>query len=507
MSRLTKNIIYNLLGQVLLLLLGFVSIKYIFGRLGEDALGIIYFTSMLNAISVLMLQMGICSLTVREISSNYEDNPQYCHDLIRTASFFFWTIFVLLGIVIYFLAPIIVEKWINLETIDTATAIYVLRILLIGSLVALPQSLYTSLFNGLERMEFSNFIEVGISALRQFGTIFILIYGADLVGVAYFYVFCYGVSIFISLVFLAKFFPLRSFIPGYFSEVVKKNIGFASIMSFQTIIGAIYAHADKLIVSKLMSVGTLGYYVFASATASKGTAVVSSISRAAYPSLSALFAKGNREALMIQYRNLQDIICFITVPIFAVMPFACIPLVSYVLNEEIARLLLWPMSLLSFAFYIDGTMHISYYFSLAMGKPGISTKAFLYQSLFAVPTTVVLTYYYELVGAGLSVVFAELFGLAYFVPRVCSECLRISAREWYGHILKILILASLTYGLAWFLLGVIGNYSILSLTMTYIGATIGYLVCSYFMINEKLREIILGYIKSSGKVIRKNWAA
>ncbi len=93
MSRLKKNIIYNLLGQALLLLLGFVSVKYIFGRLGEDALGIIYFTSMLNSISVSMLQMGICSVTVREISSNYEDNPKYCHDLIRTASFFFWAFF------------------------------------------------------------------------------------------------------------------------------------------------------------------------------------------------------------------------------------------------------------------------------------------------------------------------------------------------------------------------------------------------------------------------------
>ena len=495
MSRLTKNIIYNLLGQTLLLLLGFVSVKYIFGRLGEDALGIIYFTSMLNAISISMLQMGICSLTVREISSNYEDNPKYCHDLIRTGSFFFWTIFVLLGIVIYFLAPIIVEKWINLETIDTATAIYVLRILLIGSLVALPQSLYTSLFTGLERMEFSNIIGVGTSVLRQFGTIFILANGGDLFSVAYFYVFCYGISIFISLVFLAKFFPLRSFIPGYFSHVVKKNIGFASMMSFQTIIGAIYGQADKLIVSKLMSVGTLGYYVFAGGIASQGTAVASSISRAAYPSLSALLAKGNREALMIQYKNLQDIICFITVPVFASMPFACLPLISYVLNEEIARLLFLPISLLSFAFYIDGTTHIPYYFSLAMGKPNISAKSLLYQSLFSVPTTIILVYYYGLVGAGLSVIFGELFGFAYFILRVCSECLKISAREWYGHILKILILASLTYGSAWFLLGMIGNYSILSLTMTYFGATIGYLVCSYFMINEKLREILSGYFR------------
>ena len=44
MSRLSKNIVYNALGQVLLLVLSFVAVKYVFRRLGADALGIIYFT-------------------------------------------------------------------------------------------------------------------------------------------------------------------------------------------------------------------------------------------------------------------------------------------------------------------------------------------------------------------------------------------------------------------------------------------------------------------------------
>lgn len=504
MSRLTKNIIYNLLGQASLLLLGFVSVKYIFGRLGEDALGIIYFTLLLNSISTKMLQLGICSVAVREISANYKDNPKYCHDLIRTGSFFFWTSFVVLGIAIYFLAPIIVDKWITLKTLDSGTATYVLRILLIGSLVALPQSLYTSLFNGLQRMGLANIIEVGISVLRQFGTIIILTLGGNLFSVVYFYVLCYGISIIISLIYLARFFPLRSFIPRYYSKVVKKNKGFASMMSIITGIGIIYRQVDKLIISTLMSVGVLGYYTFASATVSKGSRVAGAISRAAYPSFSSLLANGKRKALMVQYKNMQDIICFVTVPVFAAIPYACLPVISYIFNEEIAGLLLWPISLLSFAFYIAGTMHVPYYVSLAMGKPSLSAKALLYQTSFSVPTTTILIYYYGLFGAGLSVMFAELFGFAYFVPRVCSECLKISAREWYWHVLKILILASLTYGLGWFFLGMIGNYSILSLAMSYIGATIGYLVCSYFMINEKLREIFSGYIRLFRKRLVRN---
>ena len=43
MSRLKKNIVYNVAGQVSLLVLSFVAVKFIFSDLGEDALGLIYF--------------------------------------------------------------------------------------------------------------------------------------------------------------------------------------------------------------------------------------------------------------------------------------------------------------------------------------------------------------------------------------------------------------------------------------------------------------------------------
>src|SRR4030042_4854505 len=129
MSRLSKNIIYNLFGQGLLLILGFVAVKYVFKQLGEEALGIIYFTLAANAILCAVLEMGICSTTVREVSAHFDDEPDYIHNLIRTASLFYWLAYVLLAVVIYFGSPILVDKWINLKTMDVATATQVLRIL------------------------------------------------------------------------------------------------------------------------------------------------------------------------------------------------------------------------------------------------------------------------------------------------------------------------------------------------------------------------------------------
>jgi O-antigen/teichoic acid export membrane protein len=495
MSRLSKNIIYNLFGQVLMLLLGFVSIKYIFGRLGEDALGIIYFTAMVNSLLRAALEMGICSTTVREVSAHLDSEPDYIHDLIRTGSFFYWGAYALLGVAIYFLAPILVEKWINLKTMDTATAIYVLRFLGIASLVALPQSFYNSVFSGLQRMEFNNLIDVAAGCLRQFGTILILALGANLFHVVYWFTACYSFSIFAYLTVSARFFPVRALIPGYSSIVIKRNISFASIMTLQTIIGTIIMQVDKVIISKLMPVGMIGYYSVAYGSVSKGLLITGSITQAAYPSFSALFGAGETKSLMAQYRKLQDLICFVTVPIFAIIPFALLPLFSYILNHEVAQMLLLPTTLLCLGFYLNSTLRLPHRLAVAVGKPEIAVKTNSCALFTVTPATIPLIYFLGLTGAGLSWVLYNIFNYTYAIPRICSECLKIPVKHLYWHVLRFLMLAILTYGVAWYTLSAANNNSVISLGTAYLAATIVYLISGYIMIGEELKGAIFNHMQ------------
>ena len=53
MSQLSKNILYNLFGQALIVGLSFVAVKYIYVQLGEEALGVLYFALTINAVFVL----------------------------------------------------------------------------------------------------------------------------------------------------------------------------------------------------------------------------------------------------------------------------------------------------------------------------------------------------------------------------------------------------------------------------------------------------------------------
>src|SRR2546427_12057283 len=112
MLKVSRNIISNLVGQGLLLILGLVAVKYVFKQLGEDAVGIIYFSLTMNAVLCGVLEMGICITTVREVSAHNDNEPGYIRDLIRTTSLFYWGLYLLLALVVWLCAPYVVQSWI-----------------------------------------------------------------------------------------------------------------------------------------------------------------------------------------------------------------------------------------------------------------------------------------------------------------------------------------------------------------------------------------------------------
>jgi len=505
MSRLSKNIIYNLFGQGLVLIFGFVAVKYVFKQLGGDALGIIYFALAVNAVLCAIFGMGISSTTVREISAHFYDEPGYVRNLIQTFSLFYWVVYVLLAVVVYFGAPILVDKWISLKMMDVGTATQMLQILAISALLALPKSLYASLFRGLQRMEFNNVIDVLSSGQKQFGIIVILAFGGGLLLVTYWIAFSFAIGVLFYILAARRFFPWQSFLPLYHSPVVKRNLRYSSNMASISLLAIVHTQSDKLIVSKLMPVSLLGFYSFAYSTVSKATLLTSAVADAAFPSFSYLFKANQRDSVMAQYRKLQDLLCFGIVPLFAVIPFAALPLFNFVFNPEVAKMLLLPLTFFSLGFYMNGTLNVPYVFSLAVGKPEISAKANFLALFIVLPVTGLLIYFFGLTGAAFSWVFYHLFSYSYAVPRFCRECLKMPVLEWYLHIFKILILVILTYGVGWGLVEFIGSYSILSLILAYTGATIVFLACAYFMIGDELKNRLLQLLRGFMiKILRHN---
>jgi O-antigen/teichoic acid export membrane protein len=497
MSKLAKNTLYNLMGQGTLLVLGFIAVKYIFRQLGEDALGIIYFALTASTLLSAMLEMGIGSTAVREISAHGGNEPAYIVDLIRTGSFMFWSVYAFFVLLLVFGAPAIAHHWIKLRTLGPETAIRALRVIGVGSLLAFPRTMFVSILRGLQRMEFNNLIDVGTSGLQQFGTIVILLLGGGLMQVAHWMAICFFAGIVTYAFICSRFFPWKALVPGFCLGVVKRNFDFASSMAVISLLGVVGSQADKAIVSKMMPVGMFGYYGIAYAGTSKGQLVTFALAQAALPSLCELHAAGNRKGLLAQYNRLQDFLCFVTLPIFAAIPFAAIPVFTFVLNAEAARLLLLPITFLCLGFYLNSTLNAPYVFSLAVGRPDISAR-FNFYALFVVPPPAIfLVYFWGLKGAALSGVIYNLFSYVYAMRRICGECgLGVSLLRWYAQVLRFVGPGAIIYGSAWAIFRIAGHGSIFALVVAYSLASSLFISGSFLLLGTELRDSFQGLVRS-----------
>jgi O-antigen/teichoic acid export membrane protein len=490
MSRLFKNIGYNVLGQGIVLALGFVGVKFIFSRLGGDAFGIIYFNLVLTGVLTTALELGVLSTTIRQVSAHFVTDREYVNRLIRTASLFYWGLGLALLLAVFAGAPLLVDRWINLKNIDHATATTMLRFLSITTLITLPRALYSSLFQGRQRMELNNSIDVSSSAVQQLGVIFILARGGDAFEVVQWIAAAAVLSTLTYMIIVARMFGPRVLVPGYFRDVVLRNVGFTAHMGALSLLNMVLIQFDKVVVSKLLPIATVGYYSFASTVVVRISFAAGAIAQAALPSFSDLHAHHDSNQLLVQYRKLQDLITFGMVLPFTAATFAALPLYTYLFNRQVAGILLLPTALLCLGFFLGATVNVPYTFSVAIGKPNIASRTNVLALFVVIPVMSALIYFFGLIGAASSWAAYNLFVYAYMIPRICRECLGISTWTWFTQILKVAALGAVTYGSAWLLLVVPHSYSTLALAAGYVLASAAFLAGSLLLMGPDLRTTI-----------------
>jgi len=501
-SRVSRNIVYNGLGQGLSVILGFVAVRFVFRRLGGDALGLIYFSLAFSAGLAVAAQLGICESAVREVASHHGNRPEYIKSFIRTSSLLYWTGYLALAMVAYAAAPYLVHHWVKLESLDAVTATKIMRILTFGALLALPTSLYRALLVGLQHLGATNLIDVAWKALQQTGIFLILLIHGSLFHVACWIVGSTAVQLAVYWVVCSHFFSVRALlIPGLSRDVVRQNFRFASGLMAISLCAWMLTETDKIMVSKLLPLTLLGLYTFARTAVAQAQLLTSSVNNAIFPHFSALHGGGKTAELRSAYDNIQDLICLGAAPVFAGVTFVALPVFSRVFDLRSAHLLLLPAAFLCVGSYMNGALTAPYIVSLAVGRPDITARQNALALLVVVPASAIAIYWFGLNGAGFSWVLYHVFTYSYGLPRICRECLGIAPRVWYWHFFRILGSALLIYGTAWELARWVGNFSILSMAMAYGVGSIIYGAVAFWMMGDSLRAAIIKFVtRGRGRV-------
>lgn len=428
-----RNLLANFAGFGWIAIVQFACVPFYIHFLGVEAYGLVGFYLTLQA-ALLVLDLGLSPTINREMARHTaRPGPAVeLRDLARTLEAGSWLIGIAVGAFIILLAPLIAERWINAESMSTG--IVSSAVVYMGVLMAIqwPLNVYQGGLLGLQRQVRLNAIRILSATLSGGGSIVALwAWSPDL---ATFFVWQILVAI---LQVVAMAWSFWAALPAVHRRaqidvrLLRPAAGFATGMSGIALFGMVLAQMDKIVLSKLLSLGDFAYYVLAATVASGLHLFVAPVYAAVFPRLSALVAVNDETEIRRLYHEATQLLTVLLVPVAAVLTLFPLEIVqAWTGDAEIAVQVAPIVGLLAVGSAINGLMHMPYALQLAYGWTSIGLALTIGQVVVFLPLLIWVAARFG--GAGAACVWA-LLNAAYLslgIPWTHRRLLRGDASRW-----------------------------------------------------------------------------
>lgn len=507
MTKLQKNILFNIIGQIITVISGFIAYKFIYAELGGEVLGIIVFSMMISGLLMSVINMGISKTTVREIAGNVEHDFQYVVKLTQLFSLFYWVVYGVVVTLFIIYSYKITVSWLVIENLSIEVAHQLLLIVGTTTLLVIPKGFYTSICVGLQRMDISNLIDVAITVVQQVGIVVMLVNHSSIIEIAYWIGFTNIARIIVYILALSVIYDAAGMKLSFSGTVISRVKSYTSKMALLSILLLVHKQLDKVLISKFLVVSVLGFYGLAFNAVNKMALVTGSVAQAVFPSFAELDSNEDKEKLIRQFNLVQEMLIVGMLPVFAAIPFFSVPVFTFVLDREIALMLEVPLILLAISFYLNATIRTMSVYLTAVGRPKYIILSNILSLIFVTPVTVYLIIEHQLVGAALAWVIYYLFGIVFIFPRAFREEFESGYSVWLKSVLLSQLGLILTFVPCWFIIIERSETNIYNLTWFYMISLLVYLFYSLNTVSDDLRMYVIDKLGVIDKfIIRKTGA-
>jgi O-antigen/teichoic acid export membrane protein len=446
MNRLAVNILANLAGQGWTILISlFVTPLYI-KLLNIEAYGLIGFYVMLQALSQ-VLDLGLSPTMNREMA-RYSDRTEKAgeaRDLVRTLEVGYWAIGICIGVGLFMTAPLIAHHWLKASAIPVGEVQHAL--MLMGILVALqwPMSFYAGGLMGLQKQLALNIVTIAMSAVGSSGAVLILWRVSPTITAFFTWqIFIGAVQTAIIIVLMWRSLPPCDRAPHLDLGLVRNVWRFAAGMEGLGLSAIVLTQSDKVILSKLLSLETFGYYTVAGILGRGLYVLITPVSNAFFPRFSALVAADDEGALKRLYHQGSQLMAALVIPAGVVVSlFSFDILLLWTGNADTARNAAPIASLLVIGTALNGLMNLPYALQLAYGWTGLGLSINSFFIVVLMPTLVYATLHYGPVGAAAVWVALNTLYLLVGLPLTHQRLLKGEAGPWFRTDVSLPFLAML----------------------------------------------------------------
>ena len=434
MSVVKRNIVANFVSRmwstVLLLALVPLYIKF----LGVEAYGLVGFYATLQTLFSL-LDMGLSTTLNRELArlSTEPDQPSQARDLVRTLEIVYWLVAAFIVLTLALLAPLLAHHWLNPRELSPATVRQALLMVSVVVALQFPFNLYSGGLLGLQRQVLLSWLVAAIATLRGGGAILILWLVSPTIGAFFLWQIVVGlIQTAVGAYLLWRELPKTKSVPRFDKELLLDTWRFAAGMMGINVVALLQNQADKVILSKVLTLEKLGYYTMASTVAMGLYAIVNPLFSAVFPRLAQMVSHHEAAGVSDFYHKSCQTMSVLLLPTAVVMSlFAPEILRLWTRDELIVENSHLIVSLLVVGTATNGLRFIPYALQLALGW----TKLAFYQGVVSLSISIPLLFWaiahYGAVGAAAVGIAVEVGYLVIGIQIMHTRLLRGEQQRWY----------------------------------------------------------------------------
>jgi len=448
--------------------------------MGIESYGLIGLFISLQAVFSLM-DLGLSTTINRELArlSILSGKAREMRDLVRTLELIYWGIAVIVGLAVVSLSGPIAHYWVNTDKLSSETVQQTL--IIIGAVMAFewPLSLYSGGLMGLQRQVVLSGIHVLASTLKGLGAVLVLWLISPTIQAFFLWQLLISMTYtIVTAVFLWRELPQYNQRSHFRKDLLRSIWRFAAGMTGISITTIVLTQTDKIILSKMLPLGSFGYYTLATVVASTLYYFIGPVYSALFPRFSQLASYQDQSSLTdLYHRGCQ----FMSVMI---LPAA---IVVSLFSREI--LLLWTgnpvttenthtiVSILIIGTALNGIMHLPYGLQLAYGWIKLPLNANLVASSIIVPLIYFLAREYGAVGAASAWVLLNTGYVLISIQIMHSRLLKGEQWRWYFNDTARPLLSALIIAVSWRLI-IPSELSRFAMLMYLFGASITVLATS-----------------------------
>lgn len=320
---LKKNILANYLGQGWSAVMGLAFIPVYIQYLGMEAYGLVGLFAVMQA-WLALLDMGMSPTLNREMAryTAGAHSPQSIRDLLRSLEMICFSLAALIALGVWAASGYLASDWLKADKLPTAVVAQALSVMAFVVALRFVEGIYRGSLFGLQRQVWYNAANAILATVRHGGAVVVLAWVSPTVQA--FFLWQALVSVLTIAVFAAgvhRVLPKSPLPPRFSREALAGVWKFASGMMGITFLALLLTQVDKVLLSRLLSLESFGYYMLAATVASVLYMVVGPITAAIYPRMVELSTQDNQTALVSVYHQGAQLITILIAPAVMLLSF------------------------------------------------------------------------------------------------------------------------------------------------------------------------------------------